>query len=386
MSFIIYILYYDEITKLEAEKIYGKYKWARPIFNPTTKYLESGFILDILPTLESEWSDKNYVGTISWKANQKTQIPNFDNLENALKDNIDLIYLLSGEYPSDFESVFRRTDKFHPKFSSIWKKILEKMGYTDIFPKNIVFFYCNYWLSSPTIMKEYIKFGNKVRNIIESQCSDDIEHNSWYGVPPNAYKLLTGKDYYMYHPFIMERIPCYFSYINNIKIRHCKRLNDYPIINTIESNSNVLLIYVYDGKEDNLKKFLKIEHSADCYYVFNSDKPQDIHLKNYIIRKRLGICEGWSDVILNINKDKYDFFIFANDSPIENLTSCKDWIKLLVDLLNYHPHFLQFTETQFIVDKKTLNILLSCIFHSVVNPNIDIKYIIAKARREISLE
>ena len=44
MSFIIYVLYYDETSRLKAESIYGKYKWARPIFNPTTKYLESGFM------------------------------------------------------------------------------------------------------------------------------------------------------------------------------------------------------------------------------------------------------------------------------------------------------------------------------------------------------
>jgi hypothetical protein len=235
-------------------------------------------------------------------------------------------------------------------------------------------------------MKDYIEFGNRIRNIMETECADVIEEHGGYAEPPpESYKLSTGKSYYTYHPFVMERIPAYFAYINNIKIRHYMRLYDSPAIKNIESDYKVLLIYVYEGNEINLKNFLKTKHGADCYYVFNTEKPHDVDVKNYIIRNRPGLFEGWSDVILNINKDKYDFFIFANDRLDDNLVSSKDWIKILIEILNYHPPFLQFSETQFIVNKIALDILVSCAFHCVIRPNTDPRIILNNAIREISL-
>lgn len=384
--YIVYVIYYDEQSHMEAEKIYGKYPWARLVYNKTTKYVESGFILDILPTLENEWVNKDYVGTISWKAHTKTDISDFENLDIALRDNIDLVYLIHGE--NTFEDVFTLTDACHPRFSNIWRLIMEEMGLTDIFPKNMTTFYCNYWLIRPFLLKKYINFGEKVRNIIEStpEIKIETEKNAMYFNPPGEYKIATGKKFYMYHPFIMERLPAYFAYLNNIKIRPYKRLTNFPNIKCIESDFKTLLIYVYEGDTINLRRFTKYNHNADCYYVLNTDKPNDILLENYIKRTRDGICEGWSDVILNIDRSKYDFFIFVNDNDHSELFSRTQWIDIITSKLIGDVHLVQFNKSHFAVDKTGIDSLIGSVFHPIIEINTCVGVAIDKARKKICID
>lgn len=376
---IIYVIYYDDLSKIEAERVYGKCSWARLVFNQTTKYLESGFIVDILPTLEHEWGDKDYVGTISWKAHTKTNI-SIEHLDIALKNDIDLIYLMYND--SNFEGMFNEIDIYHPFFTRIWKLIFN--NYPDPFPKNIVPFYCNYWIAKPHIMKKYIDFANYIRNKIENdpEINSLIQKNAMWTQPPHIYKMITGKKFYMYHPFIMERLACFFAYIKNLKISHIKRLPDFPIIKPIMSELKSLIIYVYTGHELNFNLFNSSKHSADCYYVI--EKPNiEINFPNMLIRSRTGVYEGWSDIILNIHKDKYDYYIFANDKTYANLFSYNNWDTMLVSLIDSDNHFIQFDQTNFIVDKLGLEIIYGNVFHPIIEQHDD-KFAMDKTRKAIA--
>ena len=376
---IIYVLYYDENSKAEAEKVYGKYSWARIIFNPTSKYLETGFIVNILPTLVHEWQDKDYVGTISWKAHTKTTI-SIQDLDNAMKNDIDLVYFIYGD--SNFEGMFNEIDIYHPFFKKIWSLIFS--NYHDPFPENMVPFYCNYWISKPSVMTRYIDFAKKIRAKIEfdPMIKPLIEKNAMWTNPPDIYKLITGKKFYMYHPFIMERLPCFFAYTQKLKIAHIKRLVDFPIIKPIISESKCLIIYVYTGNEVNLQSFIKSNHSSDCYYVLE----KDIELPESAVslrRSRTGIYEGWSDIILNIDKIRYDYYIFANDKNTVNLFSKNNWDGLLISCMDPDNHFIQFDITNFIVDREGMNIIYGKIFHPIIEQHDD-KFAMDKTRKAIA--
>jgi hypothetical protein len=381
---IIYVLYYDEATKIEAEKIYGKYNWFKPIFNETSKYVESGFILDVLPKLQDEWKDKDYVGTISWKAYKKIKITDFEKINIARDQDLDLVYLLYTE--NCFENMFKNIDYLHPLFSKIWASVLEKMGYCDVFPQNVTWFYCNYWLAKPSVMKQYIEFGKRARDIMESipEIKDLCERNSMYELtPPDPYKVVTGKKYYMYHPFIMERLPCFFAYMNKLKIRHYKRLDNFPNIHPIVSSSNRLIVYTYTGKEQRLRKFVNSKHSSDCYYVFNSVPPSDISVSHSITRDRKGIFEGWSDVILNIPKDKYEYFIFVTDVDNIDILGVDNWDDILISQITNDNHFVQLDNSNFIVDKVGLETIDGIVFHPIIEVNDD-KFAMSKTRKAIA--
>ena len=375
---IIYVLYYDENSKAEAEKVYGKYSWARIIFNPTSKYLETGFIVNILPTLVHEWQDKDYVGTISWKTHTKTNIA-IENLDYAKKNDIDLVYFMYGD--SNFEGMFNQIDTYHPFFTKIWKLIFN--DYPDPFPKNIAAFYCNYWIAKPSVMINYIEFTKTIRDKIEinADIKHLIEKNAMWTQPPSTYKLITGKKFYMYHPFIMERLPSFFAHIQNLKISHIKRLVDFPIIKPIISESKCLIIYVYTGNDSNFKSFISSRHTSDCYYVL--EKPVEIDLPNKYARSRTGIYEGWSDIILNIDTKKYDYYIFANDKTLTNLFSSNNWDSILISHIDSDNHFIQFDETNFIVDKLGMDIIYGNVFHPIVEQHDD-KFAMDKTRKAIA--
>jgi hypothetical protein len=383
-DFLIYVIYYDDETRIEAERIYGKYPHFRPIFNPTSKYVESGFILDILPTLEDEWKDKDYVGTISWKAYEKIEIADLENVSYKLDQYIDLIYLYYTE--TSFENMFKNTDLIHPLFSKIWANVLKIMGCNDIFPKTAPWFYCNYWMMSPSIVKRYIDFGKRAVDIMETipEIRALCEKNSCYpNIPPDSYKLATGKKYYMYHPFIMERLPCFFAYMNKLKIRHYKRLDNFPNIHPIVSSSNRLIVYTYTGRDDLLRKFTNSKHASDCYYVFNSAPPTDISVSHSITRDRKGIFEGWSDVILNIPKDKYEYFIFVTDVDNIDLLGVDNWDDILISQITNDNHFVQLDNSNFIVDKVGLETIDGIVFHPIIEVNDD-KFAMSKTRKAIA--
>src|SRR5271156_3661109 len=72
---IIYILYFDDKSKKIAEDDFNSYNWAKPIFINSTPYLESIMYTEVLDNIKDEWKDKKYIGTMSYKAKSKIDIP-----------------------------------------------------------------------------------------------------------------------------------------------------------------------------------------------------------------------------------------------------------------------------------------------------------------------
>ena len=196
VKYLIYVLYYDDASRIEAEKVYGNILWAKLTFIETTKYCESNFIMNELEKDFETWKDLDYVGTISWKAHTKVQIPvEFTILENALDEKYDLIYMIHGY--------------------SNWMKLIEQIN-----SPNIIEITCNYWLMRPNILIEYIKFLKMIEMAMNKH-ETILEEDSGYVQPSLKYMEATGKIYYMYHPFILERMVGFFAYIQNLNMCMC---------------------------------------------------------------------------------------------------------------------------------------------------------------------
>jgi len=75
---LLYIVYHDEDSKNVAMK-YASYPWARLLFIPSTKYLES-IAFKIVQELSHEWMHKKYVGVLKYSFEGKTPFYDFEKL------------------------------------------------------------------------------------------------------------------------------------------------------------------------------------------------------------------------------------------------------------------------------------------------------------------
>ena len=223
MKIRIYVLCYSDDTYIKATELYGQKEWAKVVYIKSTVLFESIMYDSWLEENYDDWKDFDYVGTISWKAPFKIRMPDIDKLAVFLENNKDN-YDIAAFYHIDMNMI-DRTTYYHPKFRTLWIKILSKLGYSidQILNNNIKGFYCNYWITTPKLMLDYINFFKKVKNVINNY--QDIQDDLWSDSKFQSTTLLTpeqcmqkfGIPHYPYHPFIYERMPCvYFEY--NAKI------------------------------------------------------------------------------------------------------------------------------------------------------------------------
>lgn len=225
MKIRIYVLCYSDDTYINAMQLYENKEWAKVVYIKSTVLFESIMYDSWLEENYDDWKDFDYVGTISWKASMKIKMPDIDKLSVFL-DNNKNNYDVAAFYFIDMNMI-DRTNYYHPKFKVLWIKILTKLGYSleQILNNNIKGFYCNYWITTPKLMLEYIQFFKKVKNVINNY--QDIQDDLWSDSKFQSTTLLTpeqcmqkfGIPHYPYHPFIYERIPCiYFEYSAKILI------------------------------------------------------------------------------------------------------------------------------------------------------------------------
>lgn len=212
--FIVYVLAptLNDLTK--ARDTFAEYPWARPILIPTTFYLESVMYYHILPMRIEEWEHADYVGTISHTAVKK--LNDFTKIGTVLREgkSIDAA-LVSFMYRGD--CLIAAAERYHPGFLKLWAPTLHFLGFPLdlVLSEEIPSFYCNYWASTPMAMKKYIDFFKKFKHCLEElpHVSRDIWANSNYGgrsITPEKRLEIWGVPWYPFHPFICERLPCFY--------------------------------------------------------------------------------------------------------------------------------------------------------------------------------
>ncbi len=225
--YIIYVLAPTEKDLENARENFKDFPWAVPIMIPTTFYLESVMYTHILHRRREEWEHADYVGTISHSAIHKLRDISsiYGTLQDASNENVDVAAFL---YRGD--SLVAAAEKWHPGFLRLWVGSLRYLGFPveTILSEEIPSFYCNYWAATPTVMKEYIQFFKTFVHTFDTLpiLSDEIWNDSGYsgrgtgiaGLSAERCMSIWGVPWYPFHPFLGERIPCFFFWATKKKI------------------------------------------------------------------------------------------------------------------------------------------------------------------------
>lgn len=220
-NILIYILGYDNETLHNAMALFGNYKWAKIVILPATLLFENYMYDKWLIEHYDEWKDYDYVGTLSWRAKDKIMLPDMDKLAVFLKN--EKIYDVVPFFVIDSMDHINDIDRRQPLNNIILNRLFQKLGFPDNYLKsNFIQFYCNYWITRPKIMIEYIQFFHKCKEIIDDDA--EIQKHIWKYVEYNStlddanIKKIFGRPSFSSHPFVYERIP--FLYLNRYPILH----------------------------------------------------------------------------------------------------------------------------------------------------------------------
>jgi hypothetical protein len=199
-------------------EIMNVYKWMIPYKLNSTLHFENEIILN----MDIDMS-KKYVGQVTYNlARDKCDIFKHINIEKLLTlTNTDVVTLYHNPYD--------RLNQLNSTFINIWTILLKKLlpNDIDVVSDSIQLFYCNYWFAKPEIMKDYQEFLRKAVILLEEdpEVYGDYGHISQSNIPKERLVQISGKPYYTYHSFILERLPCIFFWYKGYSIRHGNIIN-----------------------------------------------------------------------------------------------------------------------------------------------------------------
>jgi len=217
--YIIYVIANSQDSFATATTMYESHPWARVVFMPTTMYLESYMYMSVLPRLRREWDHADMVGCIAWSAHTKQPriltIPLV--CDEALSRGANTAAFL---YRGD--PLISTAEKWHPGFRNVWRAVLKKYGWIDdvVLNDSIPSFYANYWATSSKLMHAYCTFILNVAHDIEN--NRDLDTLLWADasyssrgsdvakLPPSECMRIWGVPYYTFHPFVFERLACFW--------------------------------------------------------------------------------------------------------------------------------------------------------------------------------
>lgn len=222
---ILYMVYHDDTSHEIAKGYAHKYSWVRPLFLPSTRYMES-YAYILLKDLQHEWKDKKYVGMIKYSFENKAPWYDFHQiLEETGTDVLAFVGSESHGIQSRHTSMIAMAEGSHPMFCTIWTHILKtRMRFVgNIFSDEIPAFYSNSWIARCTMFQEYLHFFANAYHVMEN---DPIIHSAlmfdaqYYcgQTPLERVKEIMGVPYYTHHAFIAERLPCFYFWAINAKI------------------------------------------------------------------------------------------------------------------------------------------------------------------------
>ena len=239
---IIYIICHDDTSEQIAHRDFDRYSWARVYRIPIERQcylMESVMYSTELMSVYDEWKDKKYVGTLSYKLSERFKagcrsypntIEDYDKVIRHANYNIHRVVAFMTYYTAYVEAlpglrqilndtcqiVGIKLEDYKPKLFKFMNNIQRKNSMLDT--KSFIFH--NYWMTTPSIMLDYINFFTNVwLPILEThpdiwKDSSYVASVSYYrpiSVKENMLKLTRGRtDYLPFHPFANERLPRLF--------------------------------------------------------------------------------------------------------------------------------------------------------------------------------
>jgi hypothetical protein len=230
ISISLYIICHDDDSERAATALMqSHYPYARIVrIEAENKYFENQ-IFTYLRNNSDEWAHTDYCGIITYSILQKIGKP--VDIHEAIKTNPggDIYTLYNLQFvkkklnlPISFlEGV---TIQHGPFFFQTLMTILKRHGFreADIMDKNVPGFFCNYWIAKSAWMMRYIQFFLNTKRMIEHDATLNtyIHEHSWYTGNLSKERLIqiSGRPYYTMHPFLFERLPCFYFHLNRANI------------------------------------------------------------------------------------------------------------------------------------------------------------------------
>jgi hypothetical protein len=312
MGSLIYILCPSRDILLKTQEKYKKFEWARPLLMP---HLDNDIPIfenaayTIIKSLEPEWIEKEYVGTLSYKFEEKI----------LLEDVLSKI----GEKKYDYVHFFVREDRsacnsgiscHGDDFEVAWNLLKENFSSKSY---EIVECASNYWMCRPRFMLEFIKWHCRV---VDFAKSNQVFHKeAFYCVgtlTTSELERIWGKPYYPLLPFVLERFcvmffvhhkECFFE--QNIILRNCP---------------TCLLVCIGEREKD----FVDIKHNS-YPFLHNNSKFVFLHATPETELSAL------RETLLKYKDTTFDFtFIFSGKIRV----ACS-WFRMMSALLSSKtPH------------------------------------------------
>lgn len=220
---LIYVLAPDEEALQAATTTYTK-PFFKPLLLPQTPYLESYMYTDYLMAHEDEWKDHDWVGCIAHSAHTKQ--PRIMQIDEMMREATEqqsecCAFLYRGD------ALMEAAETWHPGFRTCWDRAWQAAGWTEPIHTILtttascaVSFYCNYWATTPRLMRAYCALLQQLKHQIESDLDLKacLYADSTYKqrgtiiakIPTAKCMALWGTPYYPMLPFVMERMPCIF--------------------------------------------------------------------------------------------------------------------------------------------------------------------------------
>jgi hypothetical protein len=192
------------------------------LFNP--KLVPSNIFYESATFRDAHVTDPavEFVGHLTYSYKSKIAPLDFEELCKKYQPSADVLALFPGNpYP-----LYQFAETVHPGFLKIWTRLMDLMGYKDFMVKGEPkAFYSNYWIATRDLWNKYVDFATTAMTHMSSDpelvalCSADSKYKGTIeALPPSKLQEISGNPYYTFHPFIMERLPCFFFHISNARI------------------------------------------------------------------------------------------------------------------------------------------------------------------------
>lgn len=232
----VYILCFDDTSEEIAKRDFkNNFVWAQPFRIKNNLFMDSSFYASITPKMEKTIRNQpwSWVGTLSYKAGNKISISNFNSKLNDpwFAHHYDVLTFFN---PDPLMTYKEQMTAYHTShFINALETCLREVGenesdIAEIHKSNIICFYSNYWIAKPLLFLQYCNWVKKILLIAatHSNIQKMLWVDSFYKGNADTYNIF-GTSFYPLHPFLGERLPCYYFYT-----RHCRICNPFQLNNT----------------------------------------------------------------------------------------------------------------------------------------------------------
>lgn len=230
---VVFVLCHNDESRASATTSFAPYDWARPQRIPTTYMMETFFYTNLLPSLLDTAINPNtrWIGSLSWKAPQKTSIPLVHEMLTDPALAASDVDVLAFFIHSPHESMAEYSNRAHPGLIEAMEYILLSVGETKKDVQSMradpsVFkpFYANYLVARPSLMRTYVAWLSRV--VLFLNIDPRAQKMAWVDSRYDP-AIIGGRHcsqdvfnlpYYPMHPFIGERLAPYFFHTRKAKI------------------------------------------------------------------------------------------------------------------------------------------------------------------------